>query len=438
MHTESQTETPDRPSPALVRRATVGASIGSVVEWFDVALYGYLAVIIGEVFFHSEDPTSALLSSFAVFASAFLVRPLGGIFFGALGDRIGRKNTLAAVILTASLATFGIGLLPGFDTIGIAAPVLLVLFRLVQGFSAGGEMGGASAFVAEYAPKERRGFFVSWVEMGCILGFLLGASTVLIMNVIFTEAQMHDWGWRIPFLVAAPLGIIGLYIRTRLEETPEFVALRKSGQVKKNPLKETVVHHWRAVLIVGGFALFQNVAIYVVLTYVPTHLSVSAGFSALTGSVSAVVMMIVLCALIPVTGWLSDRVGRRPVLLASCVSSLVLGVPMFLLMEVGSATVAILCHIVLGISLSFFLGPVLAAANELFTTDVRYGGFSLGYNLSVSLFGGTAPFVVTLMIAQTGFTASPGIYIAIAAIVTGIVVYSVKEGAPRIVERANA
>lgn len=413
----------------------MGASIGSVVEWFDVALYGYLAVIIGEVFFHSEDPTSALLSSFAVFASAFLVRPLGGIFFGAVGDKIGRKNTLAAVILTASIATFGIGLLPGFDTIGVAAPILLVLLRLIQGFSAGGEMGGASAFVAEYAPKERRGFFVSFVEMGCILGFLLGASTVLVMNLVLSEAQMHDWGWRIPFLVAAPLGIVGLYIRSRLEETPEFVALQRAGQVKKNPLKETIIHHWRAVLIVGGFALFQNVAIYVVLTYVPTHLSVSAGFSALTGSVSAVVMMTVLCVMIPLTGWLSDHIGRRKVLLASCVSSVVLSVPLFLAMETGNVAVAITSHIVLGISLSFFLGPVLAAANELFTTDVRYGGFSLGYNLSVSLFGGTAPFVVTLMIVQTGFTASPGIYIAVAAIITGVVVYRVKESAPHVVAR---
>ena len=435
MHTESLTAPTPAPSPAVVRRATIGASIGSVVEWFDVALYGYLAVIIGEVFFHSENSTSALLSSFAVFASAFLVRPLGGIFFGAIGDRIGRKNTLAAVILTASLATFGIGLLPGFDTIGVAAPVLLVLFRLVQGFSAGGEMGGASAFVAEYAPKERRGFYVSFVEMGCILGFLLGATTVLVMNLIFSEAQMHDWGWRIPFLVAAPLGIVGLYIRSRLEETPEFVALQKAGKVKKNPLKETIVNHWRAVLIVGGFALFQNVAIYVVLTYVPTHLSVNAGFSPLTGSISAVITMVVLCALIPVTGWLSDRVGRRPVLLTACVSSLILAVPLFLAMEMGNATVAVLSHIVLGISLAFFLGPVLAAANELFTTDVRYGGFSLGYNLSVSLFGGTAPFVVTLMIAQTGFTASPGIYIALAAIITGVVVLIVKEGAPQVVAK---
>ncbi|GAA4283377.1 glycine betaine/L-proline transporter ProP [Brevibacterium daeguense] len=433
MQTQPQTAVPAAPSPALVRRATIGASIGSVVEWFDVALYGYLAVIIGEVFFHSEDPTSALLSSFAVFASAFIVRPLGGLFFGALGDRIGRKNTLAAVILTASLATFGIGLLPGFDTIGVAAPVLLVVLRLVQGFSAGGEMGGASAFVAEYAPKERRGYYVSFVEMGCIMGFLLGAATVLAMNLVFTEGQMHAWGWRIPFLVAAPLGIVGLYIRSRLEETPEFVALQNAGQVKKNPLKETVVHHWRAVLIVGAFALFQNVAIYIVLTYVPTHLTVSAGFSSLTGSLSAVITMAVLCAMIPVTGWLSDRVGRRPVLLSACVSSLILAVPMFLAMEIGNPTIAVLAHVVLGLSLSFFLGPVLAAANELFTTDVRYGGFSLGYNLSVSLFGGTAPFVVTLMIAQTGFTASPGVYIGIAAIVTGLVVFSVKESAPRIV-----
>ncbi|GAA2098695.1 MFS transporter [Brevibacterium salitolerans] len=418
------------PSPALVRRATVGASVGSVVEWFDVALYGYLAVVIGEVFFESSSPTAALLSSFAVFGSAFIVRPLGGIVFGAIGDRIGRRKVLATVILTASGATFLIGLLPGYATIGILAPVLLVILRLVQGFSAGGEMGGASAFVAEYAPRERRGYLVSFVEMGCILGFLLGASTVLVMNAVLSESQMHEWGWRIPFLVAGPLGAVGLYIRSRLEETPEFTALRAQGRVRKNPLKETLVRHWRAVLIVAGFALFQNVAIYVILTYVPTHLSVTLGFSALLGSVSAVVMMAVLCALIPVTGLLSDRVGRRPVLLFSCVTSLLLGVPLFLGMQTGSAVLAVACHVLLGILLSFFLGPVLAAANELFSTDVRYGGFSLGYNVSVSLFGGTAPFVVTLLVAETGFAASPGIYLAAAAVVTGIVVLSVRETAP--------
>ncbi|WP_211233352.1 MFS transporter [Brevibacterium album] len=418
------------PSPALVRRATVGASIGSVVEWFDVALYGYLAVVIGEVFFDSADPTAALLSSFAVFASAFLVRPLGGIFFGAMGDRIGRQKVLAAVILTASGATFLIGLLPGYDSIGLFAPVLLVLLRLVQGFSAGGEMGGASAFVAEYAPRQRRGYLVSFVEMGCILGFLLGAATVLVMNTVLTEAQMHDWGWRIPFLVAGPLGVVGLYIRARLEETPEFAALRASGRVRRNPLKETLVRHWRAVLVVAGFALFQNVAIYVILTYVPTHLSVTLGFSSLLGSVSAVLMMVVLCALIPVTGRLSDRVGRRPVLLASCVSSAALGVPLFLGMGAGGAVLAVVCHVLLGVLLSLFLGPVLAAANELFSTDVRYGGFSLGYNVSVSLFGGTAPFVVTLLVAETGFAAAPGLYLAAAAVITGIVVLMVRETAP--------
>ena len=170
-------------SPAILRRATVGASVGSVVEWFDIAVYAYLAAVIGQVFFPTQDPTVALLSSFAVFGVAFVVRPLGGIFFGALGDRFGRQRTLAWVILLVSGATLGIGLLPGYGSIGIAAPVLLVVLRLLQGFSAGGEMGGASAFVAEYAPPRRRGFLVAWVEMGCILGFLLGSVVVLLLNV---------------------------------------------------------------------------------------------------------------------------------------------------------------------------------------------------------------------------------------------------------------
>jgi MHS family proline/betaine transporter-like MFS transporter len=238
------------PSEVTVRRATLGATVGSIVEWFDVAVYGYLAVIIGEVFFANDDPTTALLSSFAVFALAFLVRPLGGIFFGQLGDRIGRQKTLAAVILLVSAATFGIGVLPGQDAIGMFAPTLLVILRLLQGFSAGGEMGGASAFVAEYAPPQRRGFFVSFVEMGCILGFLLGSLVVLLLNLLLSGQQMLDWGWRIPFLLAAPLGLVGLFIRSKLEETPEFAALRAAGGVAKNPLKETVTKHWKWLFVI--------------------------------------------------------------------------------------------------------------------------------------------------------------------------------------------
>ncbi|SEJ77864.1 MFS transporter, MHS family, proline/betaine transporter [Arthrobacter sp. yr096] len=427
-----------QPSPALIRKATIGAAVGSVVEWFDVAVYGYLAATIGQVFFAISDPTVALLSSFAVFGAAFVVRPLGGLYFGMLGDRIGRQKTLAAVLLLVSAATFGIGIVPGYASIGILAPILLVLLRLLQGFSAGGELGGASAFVAEYAPPKRRGYLVSFVEMGAIAGFLLGSVVVLTLNFSLSQHDLLEWGWRIPFLLAAPMGLVGLFIRNKLEETPEFEALRSSGKVLKNPLKQTITHHWKAVLVVGGFALFQNAAVYIILTFLATHISSNLKYGAQIGSISSVITMVAVCIVIPLTGALSDRIGRKKVLGTSCVAAIVLAYPLFVLMEQGSVA-AIAGHVGLGIILGIFLGPVLPAMNEMFSTEVRYGGFSLGYNLSASLFGGTAPFLVTLLIANTGITASPSFYIIAAALVTFFVLVATKETAPRILEsRAKA
>ena len=417
--------------PATLRRATVGATIGSVVEWFDIAVYAYLAAVIGGVFFPSEDPTVSLLSSFAVFGAAFVVRPLGGIFFGALGDRIGRQRTLAWVIILVSAATLGIGLLPGYASIGVAAPALLVLLRLLQGFSAGGEMGGASAFVAEYSPPRRRGYLVAWVEMGCILGFLLGSLAVLLLNLGLTAEQVEAWGWRIPFLLAAPLGLVGLYIRIRLEETPEFAALRSAGNVAKNPLLESVRHHWPAILRTAGYALFQNAALYIILTFIPSYQSGTLGYTALLASVSSVACMTVICLLIPALGALSDRLGRKPVLAGSCVLALVLSYPLFVLMGQDSPALAVAAHLALGVILAIFLGPTLAAMNEMFVTRVRYGGFSLGYNLSVSAFGGTAPFFVTWLISRTGNTTSPAFYVMGAAAITLVVILTARETAPR-------
>jgi MFS transporter, MHS family, proline/betaine transporter len=424
--------------PDLLRRAAIGATIGSVVEWFDVAVYAYLAVTIGSVFFSTQNQTVSLLSSFAVFGVAFVVRPLGGIFFGALGDRIGRQRTLAWVILLVSGATLGIGLLPGYASIGVAAPVALVLLRLLQGFSAGGEMGGASAFVAEHSPAKRRGHLVAWVENGCILGFLLGSVVVLVLNLTLSDAQVGAWGWRIPFLLAAPLGIAGLYIRTRLEETPEFEALRRSGGVSSNPLLESVRDHWPSILRTAGYSLFQNATLYVILTFVPSYLTTTLGYSSKVASTSSVVSMVVMCALIPAFGAASDRLGRRPVLAASCVLSLVLSYPLFLLMGEGSPAAAVLAHVGLGLVLAVFLGPTLAAMNEMFDTRVRYGGFSLGYNLSVSLFGGTAPFLVTLLISATGNDAAPAFYVMAAAVVTLPIVLTTRETAPARREKGRA
>lgn len=428
-----------RPTPPdVLRRATVGAAIGSVVEWFDVAVYAYLAAVIGSVFFATQDPAVALVNSFAVFGAAFVVRPLGGMFFGVLGDRIGRQRTLAWVIFLVSGSTIGIGLIPGYASIGVAAPALLVALRLLQGFSSGGEMGGASAFVAEHSPSHRRGYLVALVEMGCILGFLLGSIVVLLLNLALSPQQVQSWGWRIPFLLAAPLGITGLYIRSRLEETPEFIALQERSGLARNSLTESVKTHWRAILRTAGYSLFQNATLYVVLSFVPSYLAQTMGYSSVVSSTSSVLCMVAVCALIPAMGAVSDRVGRRTVLATSCILALVFSYPLFLLMAAGSAVAAVVAHVALGMILAVFLGPTLAAMNELFTTRVRYGGFSLGYNLSVSAFGGTAPFLVTILIRATGNDASPALYIMGAAVITLPIVLTARETAPRRLARATS
>lgn len=426
------------PDARMIRRAVIGASVGSVVEWFDVAVYGYLTVTLGKVFFPSTNPTASVLSSLAVFGAAFVVRPLGGLFFGGLGDRLGRQKILIAVIILVSASTFVIGLLPGFATAGVVAPVLLVLMRLLQGFSAGGEMGGASAFAAEYAKPRTRGHLVSWVEMGCIAGFLLGSVLVLILNLTISDAAMLSWGWRIPFLIGGPIGAICFYIRRRIDETPEFRALASADQVARSPLAETFRHNWRAILQTAGFSLFHNAFLYVVLTYMPTYFTENLHYTATQGALSSVIAMVVLCVLIPLFGALSDRVGRKPMLIASCAGSIVLSYPVFALMNAGSLVAAVAGHVVLGILLALFISTSLAAMNELFATRVRYGGFSIGYNISVSAFGGTAPFLVALLITATHNPASPAFYVMAAAVITLAVIPTVAETAARRVAPATA
>ena len=413
----------------MLRRAMLGASVGNCVEWFDFAVYGYLAATLGAVFFPSEDPTISLLSSFAVFGVAFFMRPLGGFFFGPLGDRIGRQRTLAAVIILMSASTFVIAFLPGYAAIGIWAPILLVAARLLQGFSVGGEFGGASAFLAEYSPDERRGYLVSWIEFSAVGGFFLGSASVLLLTATIGEDALGSWGWRIPFLLAGPLGLIGLYIRLRVEDTPEFRALERSGEVSGSPLRETMTQNWRPILQVIGLVIIQNAGFYIVLTYMPTYFSEQLGFSSTASSLSSVFTLLVAMALIPPLGALSDRVGRKPLLAASCVGFALLSYPLFLLMNQGSLVGAVLSHVALGALLAVFLSTTIAALAELFPTRVRYGGFSIGYNISVAIFGGAAPFFATYLISLTGNPLSPAFYLIAAAIASLITIATIEETA---------
>jgi MFS transporter, MHS family, proline/betaine transporter len=412
-----------------LRRAIFGASVGNTVEWFDFATYNFLAVTLAAVFFPPGDPTAALLSTFAIFAAAFFMRPLGGLFFGPLGDKIGRQRVLATVIILMSLSTFVIGLLPPYATIGVWAPLLLVVARCLQGFSAGGEFGGASTFLAEYSPDDRRGFLVSWLEFSTLIGFVLGSVLVLCLSTALSEDALISWGWRIPFLLAGPLGLVGLYIRLRLEDTPEFKALQETGEVSRSPFKETLVENWKQILQVGGLVIIQNIGFYVVLSYMTTYFQDPLGFSPTAASLSSTITLLVGTALIPPLGALSDRVGRKPLLLASCIGYAVLTYPLFLLLNTGNLFAAIVAHVALGALLAVFISTSIAALTELFPTRVRYGGFSIGYNFSVAIFGGSSPYLAQYLVSTTGNPLSPAFIVIGGAVATLLVVLTVRETA---------
>src|SRR6476469_3437065 len=275
--------------PVVVRSAVRGAAIGNAVEWFDFAVYGFLATYIAEKFFPPGNETTALLNTFAIFAAAFFMRPLGGFFFGPLGDRIGRQRVLALVILLMSGSTFLIGLVPSYDSIGVLAPLLLLFLRCLQGFSAGGEYGSGACFLAEYASATHRGFVVSFLVWSVVVGFLLGSLTVTGLETVLSEGAMDSYGWRIPFLIAGVLGAVGLYIRLRLGDTPEFEALRDEGEVASSPLKEAVTTSWRPILQIAGLVVIHNVGFYIVFTFLPSYFTKTLGFTKTDAFVSITV-----------------------------------------------------------------------------------------------------------------------------------------------------
>ncbi|MEU6091778.1 MFS transporter [Streptomyces sp. NPDC047085] len=427
----------------LVRRAVKAAALGNAMEWFDFGIYSYLAVTIGNVFFPAGTPTARLLASFAAFAIAFLVRPLGGMFFGPLGDRIGRRTVLATTMITMALGTFCIGLIPSHATIGNWAPALLVFFRLIQGFSTGGEYGGAATFMAEYAPDRRRGFFCSFLELGTLAGYVAAATLVTVMTALLGEGTMNDWGWRVPFLAAGPLGLIGVYLRMRLDETPAYLKLEaqhtapisfEHGNPDARPGKEfrrIFAEQWPALLLCFGLVAAYNINDYMLLSYMPTYLTTKLGYEETHGLVVLLVTMVVLMAVITFVGRLNDRVGRRPLLMAGMAGYFFLSLPAFLLLRQGSLAAVIVGMAMLGFSLVCLLGTMSAALPALFPTEARYGGLAIGYNLATSLFGGTTPLVVTGLISATGTDLMPAYYAMAAALVGMVCVYLMKETAQR-------
>ncbi|GAA0983338.1 MFS transporter [Nocardiopsis tropica] len=419
------------------RKAVTAAAIGNATEWYDFGVYSYLAVTIGLVFYPSQSQGVQLIATFTTFAAAFLVRPLGGLFFGPLGDRIGRKQVLAFTMLLMAVSTFSIGLIPSAATIGIAAPVLLLVARMLQGFSTGGEYGGATTFIAEYAPDRRRGFLSSWLEFGTVSGYVGGAGIVTLMTLVLGPEGMLAWGWRIPFLLALPLGGIGLYLRLKLEETPVFnqntegFAKNAEGGHRKGQLRETVVGQWRTILLCIGLVMVFNVNNYMVTAYMPTYLEAELGYSASLALVMTLAAMVLMLVGVTQFGRLSDRVGRRPVLASGSLLSIVLALPAFWLLQQAGVWAVALGMVLLAVTLVHFSGAAPSTLPAFFPTKVRYGALAISFNVSVALFGGTTPLIAETLVQSTGNLYSPAWLLMIAGVVGLVVVWHMDESANR-------
>lgn len=426
----SATSTNTTDSPVL-KRVTLAGLVGSFVEWYDYGIYGLLAGTLALVFAPDSGADTGLMLTYVGFLVSFLVRPFGGVICGYLGDKIGRQRLLAGLILLISGATAAIGLVPSFATIGWAAIVLLICLRLVQGFSAGGEVAGAISFVGEYAPAGRRGISVSWLAVGSFSALLFGSvfSSIIIWNV--GEQGMIDGWWRIPFLVAIPLGAVGLYIRLRLEDTPRFKALRSAKVVARNPLKEafTSRRHLKAIGLAVALPALNGPGYYILFVYMPTYLKKEMGFSQVNGLLVTAAGLVAMIITIPLMARLSDHVGRRPVLIGTAVAMAVVAYPAFLMIKQGDLALACVAEVVLALSFAGHAAVLLVTLLELFPTNVRYSAMSVGFNLATVIFGGSAPLVMTALIGRTGDKGIPAYAVILTALITLVTAISLRETA---------
>ncbi|WP_442891561.1 MFS transporter [Dietzia sp.] len=414
---------------SVLHKAIAASAMGNATEWFDYGVYSTVAVYITMNFFPGGLESIGTMLGLAV---SFVLRPLGGFVWGPIGDKLGRKSVLALTIILMSVTTAAIGLIPTHEQIGVWAIILLFALRIVQGFTTGGEYGGAATFMAEYAPDKRRGHYGSFLEFGTLAGFVGGSGIVLILQTLSTDEFMNTWGWRIPFFFALPLGLIGLYLRSQLDETPvfqEFVEEEKAEtkSVKEN-YKDLFTTHFKQVAIMFGMVTALNVSYYTLLTYQPTYLSDQLGIEGNHATIVMIVGQVVMMAMIPFLGSLSDRVGRKPMWWTSLIGLFIMAVPMYLLMR-QSFGWAIVAFVVLGVLFIPQLSTISATFPAMFPTTVRYAGFAISYNLATAAFGGTAPLISDSVIAGTGFTLFPAVFMMIACVIGMVAVYFMTETA---------
>lgn len=416
---------------SAMRRVLSSAAIGQFVEWYDFVIYAYSATIIAKLFFPNSDPTAALLSTFAVYAVGFIMRPLGGFLFGSLGDRFGRQKILSFVILLMGCATVGIGLLPTYAQIGILAPILLVVCRLVQGLSAAGETIGSNSFVAEHAPADKRGLYVAFTWSFAVIPPIVAALLVLGLTNSMTPEAYGSWGWRIPFLISGPLALVGLYIRNVLEESPAFKATKAAKRVTTSPISEAMRSQKRQMAYSFGLTAFSALSFYTFVGYFVSYLTTTVGLTSNDALISNSIGLSIACITMIVSGGLSDRFGRKPILILGLVVTALSCVPAYLIAAQGNLVSAIIGQGMLAISCGLYWGPVGIALMELFPTRTRFSASAISYNVAYTIFGGTAPFVGTWMVLQSGSKIAPAIYMAVVSVIVFFVVLAIPETSRR-------
>jgi len=412
-----------------VRRTVVSGAIGNALEWYDFAVFAFFAPFISTQFFPSDDKLAGLINTFGVFAAGYLVRPVGGVLFGRLGDRQGRKRALRVSIVAMAIPTSLIAVLPTHAQAGVLAALLLVALRLLQGVSVGGEFIGSICYLVEVAPAKRRAFYGSFAVMSAVGGMLLGSAVATLLHSLLTTAQLEAWGWRLPFLGGVAIGLFGWWMRRKLEETPTFRELSATGGIERQPLSAALREMPGRVFKLAAMVMLLGVAIYTLFIWMPTyltHIVQPAVPHALLVNTCAMGLLILL---MPLAGALSDRMGAKSVLILAALLTALSVYPLFAWIDGGTLVAVIVAQIVFAVINGAVQGPAPVAMVDLFPARIRYSGIAAGYNVSLALFGGTAPLVATWLIHRSGDLTAPAVYLVAVAVVSGFAALTIPSGA---------
>lgn len=417
-----------RVSTTLATKKTLLAgAIGNVLEWYDFALYGYFAPVFAALFFPSDSPSVSLISAFGVFAVGFLARPLGALLFGYWGDTRGRRSALAWSVLLMAIPTCLLGLLPTYEAIGAIAPIALTLCRFLQGFSVGGEFTGSATFLVEHAAASQRGYVGSWAGFSAQIGALLGSGVGALIASSLADEALHQWGWRIPFVMGGFIAVAGWYLRTRVPESPAFETIRQTGRLATSPVRDVFTMQGRAVAKVIGLVWLHGVAFYLLYVYLTTYLVTVTNVPLATILILNTGCMTLLALLIPLMGAWSDRIGQTPLLMTGAAGIALLSYPSFLWLTSNNLPRMIAAQTLLTLLVACYMGPFFAAVGELFPTPQRYTGLSVGYNIGAAIFGGTAPLIATLFIEWSNNTLAPAFYLSLCATISFAVTLTLRK-----------